>query len=161
MRQKFILLGVVSSLLALVVTSHIQVPFASFVVKVKSWNFLVLEDIWLAPKMKIGFPCCWDAGVCSFALLFNPCISEPSQFISHDETDEQLDQMDFYPRAWSLVNKSELLTTGLSMGNEKAYSMSKVVQHVGFTNLWLPNEQSLSLDIVLSSCLNSLWFNPS
>jgi hypothetical protein len=85
--------------------------------------------------MEIDFPCCWDAGVCSFALLFNLCIPEPSQFISHEETDEQPDQMNFYPNAWSLVNQSELPTIGLSMGTKKAYSMSKVVQQVGFTNL--------------------------
>jgi hypothetical protein len=38
--------------------------------------------------------------------------------------------------------------------------MSKVVQQVSFTNLQLPNEQRLSLEIILSSCLNLLWFNP-
>jgi hypothetical protein len=43
-------------------------------VKVKPWSFLVLENNWLALKMKIGFSCCCDAGVCSFTLLFNPCI---------------------------------------------------------------------------------------
>jgi hypothetical protein len=69
-----------------------------FCVKVKPWSFLVLRDNWLALKMEIGFPYCWDAGVCSFALLFNPCIPEPSQFISHKETDEQHDQMDFYSK---------------------------------------------------------------
>jgi hypothetical protein len=42
-----------------------------------------VEDSWLALKMEIDFPCCGDAGVCSFALLFNPCILEPSQFILH------------------------------------------------------------------------------
>jgi hypothetical protein len=41
---EFIFLCVVSSLLALVVTSHIQVSFTFFVVKVKYWNFFVLED---------------------------------------------------------------------------------------------------------------------
>jgi hypothetical protein len=51
-------------------------------VKVKPWSFLVSRDNWLARKMVICFPCCWDAGVCSFTLLFNPCIPEPSQFIS-------------------------------------------------------------------------------
>jgi hypothetical protein len=35
---------VVPFLLTLVVTAHIQVPFASFVVKVKPWSFLVLRD---------------------------------------------------------------------------------------------------------------------
>jgi hypothetical protein len=45
------------------------------------------------------FPSYSDAGVCSFALLFNPCIPEPSRFISPEETNEQLDQMDFYPNA--------------------------------------------------------------
>ena len=67
-----------------------------FCVKVKPWSFLVLKNSWLALKMEICFPCCWDAGVCSFALLFNPCMPEPSQFISHEETDEQHGQMDFY-----------------------------------------------------------------
>jgi hypothetical protein len=38
--------------------------------------------------------------------------------------------------------------------------MSKVVQQVGFTNLYLLNERRLSLEIVLSICLNSLWFDP-
>jgi hypothetical protein len=69
-------------------------------VKVKPRSFLVLENNWLALKMKICFPCYWNAGVCSFALLFNPCIPGPSRFISHEETDEQPDQMDFYPNAW-------------------------------------------------------------
>jgi hypothetical protein len=104
-------------------------------VKVKPWSFLVLENNWLALKMEIGFSCRWDAGVCSFALLFNPCIPSPSQFISHEETDEPPDQMDFYPNAWSTVNKSELSTLGLPMGNKRNCSMSKVVQQVGFTNL--------------------------
>jgi hypothetical protein len=43
-------------------------------VKVKPWSFLVSRDNWLALNMEICFPCCWDAGVCSLALLFNPCI---------------------------------------------------------------------------------------
>jgi hypothetical protein len=43
-------------------------------VKVKPWSFLVLQDNQLVPKMEICFPCCWNAGVCSFALLFNSCI---------------------------------------------------------------------------------------
>jgi hypothetical protein len=73
-------------------------------VKVKPWSFLVSRDNWLALKMEIGFSCRWDAGVCSVALLFNLCISEPSQFISHEEMDEQPDQMDFYSNTWSLVN---------------------------------------------------------
>jgi hypothetical protein len=73
-----------------------------------------------------------------------------------EEMDKHPDQMDFYSSAWSLVNKSELSTIGLPMGNKRNYSMSKVVQQVGFTNLQLPNEQRLSLEIVLSSCLNSL-----
>jgi hypothetical protein len=77
-----------------------------------------LRDNWLVLKMEIDFPCCWDAGVCSFTLLFNPCISEPSQFISHVETDEQPDQMDFYPNAWSLASKCELSNLGLPMDNK-------------------------------------------
>jgi hypothetical protein len=73
-------------------------------VKVKPWSFLVLRDNYLVLKMEIDLPCYWDAGVCSFTLLFNPCVPKPSQFISHEETDEQPDQMDFYPSAWSPVN---------------------------------------------------------
>jgi hypothetical protein len=38
-------------------------------VKVKPWSFLVSRDSWLALELEIGFPCCWNAGVCSFALL--------------------------------------------------------------------------------------------
>jgi hypothetical protein len=53
------------------------------------------------------------------------------------------------------------LNPWLTDGTERTCSMSKVVQQVGFTNLWLHCEQRLSLEIVLSSCLNSLWFNPS
>jgi hypothetical protein len=68
-------------------------------VKVKPWRFLVLRDNYLVLKMEIDFPCCWNAGVCSFALLFNPYIPEPSQFISPEETDEPHDHMDFYPSA--------------------------------------------------------------
>jgi hypothetical protein len=55
---EFIFLCVVSSLLALVVTSHIQVSFTFFVVKVKYWNFFVLEDSWLALKRETSFSCC-------------------------------------------------------------------------------------------------------
>jgi hypothetical protein len=69
-------------LLILVVTTHTSSHYV-LCVKVEPWSFLVLEDNWLALKMEIGFLCYWDAGVCSFALLFNPCILEPSQFISH------------------------------------------------------------------------------
>jgi hypothetical protein len=83
--------------------------------KVKPWSFLVLENSWLALKLEINFPCCWDAGVCSFALLFNPYIPKPSQFISHEETDEQSDWMDFYPSAWPFASKCELSTLGLLM----------------------------------------------
>jgi hypothetical protein len=73
----------------------------------------------ISSQMEINSPCCWDAGVCSFALLFNPCIPEPSQFISPEETDEQHDRIDFYSSAWSPVNKSELSTIGLSMDNKR------------------------------------------
>jgi hypothetical protein len=45
------------------------------------------------------FPLLLRCRSCSFAPLFNPCISEPCPFISHEETDEQHDQMDFYPNA--------------------------------------------------------------
>jgi hypothetical protein len=105
---------VVSFLLILVVTTHTSSLYI-LCVKVKPWSFLVSRDNWLALKMEICFPYCWDAGVCSFALLFNPCIPEPSQFISHEEMDEQSDQMDFYPNAWPFVSKCELSTLGLLM----------------------------------------------
>jgi hypothetical protein len=87
---------VVSFLLILVVTTHTNSLYV-LCVKVKPWSFLVLENNWLALKLEIDFPCCWDAGVCSFVLLFNPCIPEPSLFILHEEMDEQFDQIDFYP----------------------------------------------------------------
>jgi hypothetical protein len=69
--------GVVSFLLILVVTTHPS-SLCILCVKANPWSFLVLEDNWLALKMEIGFPYCWDAGVCSFALLFNPRIPWPS-----------------------------------------------------------------------------------
>jgi hypothetical protein len=59
--------------LILIVTTHTSSLYVLWV-KVKPWSFLVLKDNWLALNMEIYFPCCWDAGVCSFALLFNPCI---------------------------------------------------------------------------------------
>jgi hypothetical protein len=105
---------VVSFLLILVVTTY-RSSLCILCVKVKPWSFLVLENNWLAVKMKICLPCRWDAGVCSFALLFNPCIPEPSLFILHEEMDEQSDQMDFYPKAWPFARKCELLTVGLPM----------------------------------------------
>jgi hypothetical protein len=101
--------------LDVVVTAHIQVLFASFVAKSEALKLLVLRDNRLVLKIEIDFPCCWDVGVCSFALLFNPCILEPSQFISHEETDEQPDQMDFYPNAWPFSSKCELSNLGLPM----------------------------------------------
>jgi hypothetical protein len=102
-KRAYRFLCVVSFPSTLVVTSH------------KPWSFLVLRNNWLALKLEIDFPCCWDAGVCSFALLFNPCISEPIPFISHAKTGEQHDQMDFYPSAWSPGDLSELWTLGLPM----------------------------------------------
>jgi hypothetical protein len=64
---------VVSFLLILVVTTHTSSLYV-FRVKVTPWSFLMSKDNWLALKMGICFPCCWNAGVYSFALLFNPCI---------------------------------------------------------------------------------------
>jgi hypothetical protein len=84
------LLCVVSFILILVVTTHTSSLYI-LCVEVKPWSFLVSRDNRLALNMELCFPCCWDAGVCSFALLFNPCIPGPSQFISHGETDEQPD----------------------------------------------------------------------
>jgi hypothetical protein len=79
---------VVLFLLILIVTTHTSSLYV-LCVKVKPWSFLVSRDNWLALKLEICFPYCWNAGVCSIALLFNPCIPEPSQFISHEEMDEQ------------------------------------------------------------------------
>jgi hypothetical protein len=111
--QKGIALScVVLFLLILVVTTHTSSLYI-LCVKVKLWSFLVLENNWLA--LKLDFPCCWNAGVCSFALLFNPCIPGLSQFLSHEETEEQPDQMDFCPSAWSTVSMSELSAVGLPM----------------------------------------------
>jgi hypothetical protein len=64
---------VVLFLLILVVTTHTSSLYI-LCVKVKPWSFLVLENNWLALKIEICFPCCWNARVCTFALLFNPCI---------------------------------------------------------------------------------------
>jgi hypothetical protein len=46
------------------------------------------------------------------------------------------------------------------MDNKKTCLISKVVQQVGFTNLWLHCEQRLSLEIVSSNYLNSLLVQP-
>jgi hypothetical protein len=129
---KITLFCVVSFPLTLVVTARIQVPFATFIVKVKPWSLFGVGRQLIS---SLDFLCCWNVGVCSFALSFNPCIPEPSQFISHEETDEQPVQMDFYPNEWSPTSKCELSTLGLPMGTKRTYSMSKVVQQVGFTNL--------------------------
>jgi hypothetical protein len=64
---------VVLFLLILVVTTHTSSLYI-LCVKVKPWSFLVSRDNWLALRMEICFPYCWNAGVCSFAFLFNPCI---------------------------------------------------------------------------------------
>jgi hypothetical protein len=68
---------VVLFLLILVVTTYTSSLYI-LCVKVKLWSFLVSRDNWLALKMEICFPYYWNAGVCSFALLFNPCIPYPS-----------------------------------------------------------------------------------
>jgi hypothetical protein len=65
------LFGVASFLLILVVTTY-RSSLYILCVKVKPWSFLVLRDNWLALKMEICFPCCWDVGVCSFTLLLIP-----------------------------------------------------------------------------------------
>ena len=62
---------VVAFLLILVVTTHTSSLYI-LCVKVKPWSFLVLRHNWLALKVEICFPCCWDAGVCSFTLLLIP-----------------------------------------------------------------------------------------
>jgi hypothetical protein len=64
---------VVSFLLILVVTTYTSSVYV-LCVNVKPWSFLVLTNNWLALKMEIGFPCYWNAEVCSFDLLVNPCI---------------------------------------------------------------------------------------
>jgi hypothetical protein len=121
----------VSFPLILVVTTHTSSLYI-LCVKVNPWSFLVLENNWLALKLEIDFPRCWNAGVCSFSLLVNPCIPEPSLSILHEEMDEQSGRMDFYPSAWSPGNKSELLILGLPMDNKRTCPRLKVVQQVGF-----------------------------
>jgi hypothetical protein len=64
---------VVSFLLILVVTTYTSSLYV-LCCKGEALELLVLEDSWLALKMEIDVPCWWDAGVCSFALSFNPCI---------------------------------------------------------------------------------------
>jgi hypothetical protein len=64
---------VVLFLLILVVTTHTSSLYI-LCVEEKPWSFLVSRDNWLALKMVICFSCCWNAGVCSFAFLINPCI---------------------------------------------------------------------------------------
>jgi hypothetical protein len=76
--------------------------------------------------------------------------------LSHvEEMDEQPDQMYLYPNTRPPTHKCELSTSGLPMGNKRTCSTSRVVQRVGFTNLKLHCDQRLSLDIILSSQLNS------
>jgi hypothetical protein len=64
---------VVLFLLILVVTTHTSSLYI-LCVKVTPWSFLMSRDNWLALKMGICFPCCWNTGVCPFAPLLNPCI---------------------------------------------------------------------------------------
>jgi hypothetical protein len=64
------LLCVVFFILILVVTTHTSSLYI-LCVEVKPWSFLVSRDNRLALNMEIYFPCCWDAGVCSFALLYS------------------------------------------------------------------------------------------
>jgi hypothetical protein len=112
--QKGIPLSCVVSFPLTLVVTHTSSLYI-LCVKVKPWSFLMSRDNWLALKIGICFPRCWSAGVCSFALLFNPCIPEPSLFILHEEMDEQSDQMDFYPNAWPFARKCGLSTLGLPL----------------------------------------------
>ena len=64
----------VSFPLILVVTTHTSSLYILWV-NMKPWSFLVSRDNWLALKIEICFPCHWNAGVCSFAPLINPCIT--------------------------------------------------------------------------------------
>jgi hypothetical protein len=81
---------VVLFLLILVVTTHTSSLYI-LCVKVKPWSFLVSRDNGLALKIEICFPCCWNAGVCSFALLFNPCI--PNQVDSSSRMKKRMNNL--------------------------------------------------------------------
>jgi hypothetical protein len=48
------------------------------------------------------------------------------------KTDEQLDQIDFYPHTKPLINKEWTLNPWLTNGMERICLTSKVVQQVGF-----------------------------
>jgi hypothetical protein len=123
----------VSFLLALVVIVHLQVPFASFVVKVKSWSFLVLRDTWLVLKSRF---LSYVAKMQEFvhSLLCWPMHFQPCWFVIK-EINEQHGGMDLYSSIWPPASKCEPSTLDLPMGNKRTCSMSKVVQQVGFTNL--------------------------
>jgi hypothetical protein len=103
----------VSFLLILVVTIYASSLYV-LCVKVKPWSFLVMRDNWLALKIEICYPCCWDAGV-SLPYLIHVFPHQVSSSCM-EEMDEQPDRMDFYSNIWSLVNQCELSTIGLTMG---------------------------------------------
>jgi hypothetical protein len=121
---------VVLFLLILVVTTHASSLYI-LCVKVEPWSFLVSRDKWSALKMEICFSVV-EIQEFVHSLSYFPCISEPSPFISPEETDEPPDQMDFYPNVWPLACKCELSTPWLTNGTERICLMSKVVQQVGF-----------------------------
>jgi hypothetical protein len=71
-------------------------PFASFVVKVKPWSFLVLEDSWLTLKMEI-FPAVeMQEFVHPLFYLIHVFPNQVDNSSRMEEMDEQHDQMDFY-----------------------------------------------------------------
>jgi hypothetical protein len=124
---------VISFLLTLVVSTHIQVPFCLLCVKVKSWSFLVLRDTWLVLKSRF---LSYVAKMQEFvhSLLCWPMHFQPCWFVIK-EINEQHGGMNLYSSIWPPASKCELSTLDLPMGTKRTYSMSKVVQQVGFTNL--------------------------
>jgi hypothetical protein len=65
-------------------------------IKNKTTRLLIIRDL-----RSLINPCIPEPSHMSLFIrsLINPCIPEPSRFILHEETDEQPDQMDFYPNA--------------------------------------------------------------
>jgi hypothetical protein len=62
----------ISFLLILVETTHTSSLYV--LCKGEALKLFSVRRQLISSQMEIGFLCCWDAGVCSFTLLFNPCI---------------------------------------------------------------------------------------
>jgi hypothetical protein len=73
---------VVSFLLILVVTTHTSSLYI-LRVKVKPWSFLSVGKQLISSPNGDWLSLLLRCRICSFAFLFNPCIPETSQFLSH------------------------------------------------------------------------------